>query len=123
MKSNFRLAFEGLDGVNVRLDKTDGRLGNIEARLERVEVGQVAIKADLSENNRRLEGLECCGPSSVLSTATSLPSRSARLIFLSPPSVKYIFPFCKSKATPSGTTTPEINSSRQVPLAFTLSIV
>jgi chromosome segregation ATPase len=58
MKSNFRLAFEGLDGVNVRLDKTDGRLGNIEVRLERVEVGQVSIGADLSETNRRVERLE-----------------------------------------------------------------
>ena len=58
MKSSFRLAFESLDGVNVRLDKTDGRLENIEVRLERVEVGQVAIGADLSETRQRVERLE-----------------------------------------------------------------
>ena len=65
MKSNFQLAFEGLDGVNGRLDKVDGRLDNVEGRLDNiegrlghVEAGQAAIKADVGETRQRAERLE-----------------------------------------------------------------
>ncbi len=55
MKSNFQLAFEGLDGVNGRLDRVEGRLDNVEIHLEgidRLEAGLEIVKTDVREIKR-----------------------------------------------------------------------
>lgn len=47
MKSNFQLAFEGLDGVNGRLDKLEAGQKTILVRLDQLEAGQKAVLARL----------------------------------------------------------------------------
>jgi hypothetical protein len=50
MRSNFQLAFEGLDGVNGRLDRVEGRLDNVEGHLDgidRLEAGLDFVKTEL----------------------------------------------------------------------------
>lgn len=47
MRSSFQLAFEGHDGLNGRLEKIEGLVGNIEGRLAKLEVGQEVIKTDV----------------------------------------------------------------------------
>jgi len=50
MRSNFQLAFEGLDGVNGRLDRIEGWQTTVEGRLEamdRLEAGLEVVKIEL----------------------------------------------------------------------------
>jgi hypothetical protein len=56
MKSNFRLAFEGLDGVNGRLDRIEAWQTGADGRFDNLETGQEAIKAELRDM-RRNQGL------------------------------------------------------------------
>ncbi len=51
MRSNFRMAFEGLTGVNQRLDRFDARQDRMESRLDRIE-------ARMDRQESRMERLE-----------------------------------------------------------------
>jgi hypothetical protein len=55
MRSNFQLAFEGLDGVNGRLDRIEGWQTTVEGRLEamdRLEAGLEVVKTDVRDMKR-----------------------------------------------------------------------
>lgn len=58
MKSNFQLAFEGLDGVNGRLDRMEAWQNDANDRFDRLETGQEVIKADVRYVKQRTERLE-----------------------------------------------------------------
>ena len=58
MKSNFQLAFEGLDGVNGRLDRIESWQTFTDGRFDNLEAGQEAIKAELCDVKQRVGHLE-----------------------------------------------------------------
>ena len=58
MKSNFQIAFEGLDGVNGRLDRIEAWQTVADGRFDNLETGQVAIKAKLCDVKQRVVNLE-----------------------------------------------------------------
>jgi chromosome segregation ATPase len=58
MKSNFQLAFEGLDGVNERLDRVESWQTVADGRFDNLEAGQEAIKAELCDVKQRVGHLE-----------------------------------------------------------------
>jgi septation ring formation regulator EzrA len=51
IQHNTELMLEGFSGMNQRFDRLEGRVGNVEERLDRVEVAQEVT-------NRRLHNLE-----------------------------------------------------------------
>jgi len=57
MKSNFRLAFESLDGVNGRLDRIESwqtSVGNRLEAIDRLEAGQQVLKSDVRDIKRNM---------------------------------------------------------------------
>lgn len=58
IESNAKLLAEAIVGVNQHLVIVDGRLENLEGRMDRVEVGQEVIKADLRDVKERVGRLE-----------------------------------------------------------------
>jgi hypothetical protein len=52
MRSNFQLAFEGLDGVNGRLDNLEAGQKEIVGRLDKLEAGVATIKIDIRDMKR-----------------------------------------------------------------------
>jgi len=61
MRSNFQLVFEGLDGVNGRLDSIASWQTTVENRLEaidRLEAGLQVVMSDVRVTNQRFDGLE-----------------------------------------------------------------
>lgn len=54
MENNFRLAFEGFDGVNRRLDCLEAGQSTTNDRLVRLEAGLGSIKVDVRDIKRTL---------------------------------------------------------------------